>query len=85
MNNQTTHPQGQNQARQLRAAIAAKGTTIKATAEAIGISPSSFYRKADRRAEFTLEEIRRTADYLHLTSDQIKTVFFDDANTRATP
>ena len=45
-----------------------KGKSIADMCEMLKISRSAFYRKCNGKSEFTLNEIKKIVDYLHLDS-----------------
>lgn len=56
-----------NKAR-LRYEMAIQNISVGKMCEALGISRSAFYRKCSEKSEFTLTEIQKIIDFLHLKS-----------------
>ena len=60
----------------LRHAMLDADCTTKELAKACGICPSSMYRRFNGQISFTLGEINRAVERLHLTIDQRNRIFF---------
>ena len=61
----------------LKSALQAKNVTIESAAEAIGVNPSTFYRRLDRQGErFTVSEVGKLAELLNLGSRELQAIFF---------
>ena len=45
-----------------------KGKSMSDMCEMLNISRSAFYRKCNGKSEFTISEIKKIIDYLHLDS-----------------
>lgn len=60
----------------LRHAMLDADCTTKALAEACKICPSAMYRRLNGSVSFTLGEINRAVDRLHLTTEQRNRIFF---------
>lgn len=60
----------------LRHAMLDADCTTKALAEACEICPSALYRRLNGKVSFTLGEINRAVDRLHLTTEQRNQIFF---------
>lgn len=62
----------------LRAAMEAGGVSIEEAASALGVNRATLYRRLQQAgASFTLEEVSKLADLLHLTRAEMETIFFD--------
>ncbi len=48
----------------------------KQFAKDLGISYTSLSNKLKGKAEFTIDEVRKTAEFLSLTNDQVRNIFF---------
>ena len=62
---------------ELRASIARAGVTNRKLAEALGLSEQSFYNKIQGITEFKGSEIKCLANTLHLSMNELNTIFFD--------
>lgn len=62
---------------ELKAEMARAGMTYKTLAKAIGINPSSLYRKVNGRTDFYRYEIFKITEILHLDDDTMRRIFFD--------
>lgn len=61
----------------LKAKIQGCGMTCKDVAVGIGIDESTFYRKLSRgKKSFSVEEVKRMKDMLHLTANETAHIFF---------
>jgi cyanate lyase len=61
----------------LKAKIQGCGMTCKDVAMGIGIDESTFYRKLTRgKKSFSVEEVKRMKDMLHLTANETAHIFF---------
>lgn len=60
----------------LKQIIDEKKVTVSDIAKAIGINPSTFYRKMSKNANFTLKEAGAIACYLSLTEEEALAIFF---------
>ncbi len=60
----------------LRHAMLDADCTAKALASACQICPSALYRRLNGKVSFTLGEINRAVDHLHLTTEQRNQIFF---------
>ena len=58
--------------------IKKNGYTTKTFCEAVGISKSAFSRKRNRHCEFTVPEIKKIAEVLHLDIFSVVPIFFAD-------
>lgn len=47
-------------------------------AKILGIDSSTFYRKKNGVTDFTREEIKIMKDYLHLSAEEVDSIFFGD-------
>lgn len=61
---------------ELRAEVARKGVSNRAISQALGISEQAFYNKMSGKAEFKESEIKKIAQVLLLTSDDVNRIFF---------
>jgi len=61
---------------ELRAEMVREGMTNEALAKAIGITPSSLYRKISGQTDFYRYEIVKISEALHLDDDQMRRIFF---------
>lgn len=60
----------------LKDAIACSGMTMTSIAEKMGISRESLYNKANGSSEFSVSEINRFCEALHLDNDSRDAIFF---------
>lgn len=62
----------------LKSAMQERNITINQASEAIGINPATFFRRINRQGvKFTVEEIGKLAELLHLDGPTIQNIFFD--------
>ena len=62
---------------ELRASIARAGITNRKAAETLGLSEQAFYNKIQGETEFKGSEIKRLANLLGLSLDDVNAIFFD--------
>lgn len=55
--------------------------SVGAMSEKLNISPVTFYRKTIGESEFTQSEIKKIAEVLSLTMQEVKDIFFADELT----
>lgn len=60
----------------LRTAIDESGMTIVAIASKSGIVRETLYNRLTRKSEFTISEVERISDTLHLTVGERNAIFF---------
>ena len=58
------------------AAIEKRGVKITALARAMGISPSTIYKKNERNGDYTVPEIIAFCEFLNLTPQERDRIFF---------
>ena len=59
--------------------IAELGLTGESVAKAIGVNPSTYYRKmAGGGEKFTIAQVQRLAELLDFTKDEAATIFFSE-------
>lgn len=63
---------------ELRAVISKAGKTFRNLSKALGISEQAFYNKLNGESDFKASEIRTLKEELHLTSDEINFIFFNE-------
>ena len=63
---------------ELKAAMARKNISIPQLAEQLNISKKTAYTRFSGETDFNLSEIRKIADILELSYDDIRLIFFDD-------
>lgn len=62
----------------LKTVLRDQNVTAEQASEAIGINPSTFYRKLGTNGEkFTVKEVEKLANLLHLNSRSLQSIFFD--------
>lgn len=57
-------------------AINKRGVKVTALAKAMGMSPSTVYKKNDRNGDYTVSEIQACCDFLSLSPDERDQIFF---------
>lgn len=62
---------------ELRASIARAGVTNRKLAEILGLSEQAFYNKIQGETEFKGSEIKRLANALRLSMNEVDVIFFD--------
>lgn len=65
----------------LKAKIIERGESINSVSEFIGINPATFWRKARGISSFTLGEILKIKEFLHLSNDDVIYIFFAEQLT----
>lgn len=60
----------------LRAAILEKGFTQEQLAEQLGMTIATFNYKVNNKREFKASEIKKLAEFLCLTTDEVNAIFF---------
>ena len=61
----------------LREALAAKNIKVDSAAQAIGMNPSTFYRRLQRDGvKFTVDEVQKLSDLLKLSAKDLNAIFF---------
>lgn len=60
----------------LKAAMVARGYTVKSLALALGMNQATFYRKMQRDGDFTREEMNTMITCLGLDTSEYKDIFF---------
>jgi len=63
-------------ANKLKGEMAEKGCSAEKLAAALGINPSTLYRKMTGASEFTRSEIQLAAAFLDLSASDIQDIFF---------
>lgn len=63
---------------ELKAAMARKGISIPRLAELLGISKKTIYTRFSGDTDFTLKEIKRIAEVLELSDEDILIIFFTE-------
>lgn len=63
---------------ELKAAMARKGISIPQLADVLKLSKKTMYTRFSGETDFNLSEIRKIADVLELSYEEIKVIFFDD-------
>lgn len=61
---------------ELRAEMARADVTVEELAKAIGMDPSTFYRKQSNAGSFTREEIGKIIEFLGLDNQAVERIFF---------
>lgn len=60
----------------LKAKIKARHLSVKDVSEELGIDQSTYYRKVATNGEnFSVAQVKRLAELLHLTSEEAKEIF----------
>ncbi len=59
----------------LRGIIVAQGLTLGEFGQVMGWSYATMHRKISGRSEWTLNEVIRCKEILHLTDDEVKEIF----------
>lgn len=57
-------------------ALKKRGVKISAVAKAMGMSPSTIYKKNDRNGDYTVSEIQAYCDFLNLPPEDRDNIFF---------
>ena len=60
----------------LKQEIEDSGMTIKSIPDKLGVNRYTIYNKLNDKTEFTVSEIERLSDILHLTAGQRNAIFF---------
>lgn len=60
----------------LRAAILERGFTQEQLAEQLGMTIATFNYKVNNKREFKASEIKKLAEFLCLTTDEVNAIFF---------
>lgn len=62
----------------LKAVILEKGFTQEQIAEMLGMTIATFNYKVNNKSEFKASEIKKLGEILHLTAEEVNTIFFAD-------
>ncbi len=62
----------------LKAVILEKGFTQEQIAEMLGMTIATFNYKVNNKSEFKASEIKKLAEILHLTAEEVNAIFFAD-------
>lgn len=62
----------------LQEALRARDVSTETAAKALGIDRATFYRRLSRNgSKFTVEEVAKLIQLLHLSSESVQEIFFD--------
>lgn len=62
----------------LKAVILERGFTQEQIAEMLGMTIATFNYKVNNKSEFKASEIKKLGEILHLTAEEVNTIFFAD-------
>ncbi|RGM21673.1 XRE family transcriptional regulator [Eubacterium sp. OM08-24] len=62
----------------LKAVILERGFTQEQIAEMLGMTIATFNYKVNNKSEFKASEIKKLGEILHLTAEELNTIFFAD-------
>ena len=57
-------------------AVKKRGVKVTAIARAMGVSPSTIYKKNERNGDYTVPEIQVFCEFLNLTVEERDAIFF---------